>query len=150
MSYQLFNRSKPPWQGTRWAGAIVGTAVRTAALDALYTTLAWLVFFAVGGPHLLLRASAMPTDGIATQGRRLVELAASLALPTLLALAIVEVLGAVAERWESAAEMPLHAHSVARSLRPLVASLLLLGGLASFAHGVGDAVGRTTTAGVLP
>ncbi|MEO6954286.1 MAG: hypothetical protein ABI321_20960 [Polyangia bacterium] len=139
----------PVW-AARWAGAIVGKAVRTPALDGIYTTLAWLAFFAVGGPVLLMCASALPTDGFAMHGARFVELAASLALPTLLALAILEVLAAVANRWELAAETPLQAHRVTRSLRPLVASLLLLGGLASFAHGVGQSVAEAGRSGVLP
>lgn len=139
----------PVW-AAGWAGAIVGRAVRTPSLEGIYTTTAWLAFFAVGGSSLLLRVAAFPLDGVAIHGRLFAQLAASLALPTLLALAIVEVLASVAERWERAAETPFQAHRVARSLRPLVASLLLLGGAASFAHGVGEATRREGRAGVLP
>ena len=139
----------PVW-AARWAGAMVGRAVRTPAIDAIYTTTAWLVFFAVGGPTLLLRVASFPLEGVVVHGRRFVQLAASVALPTLLALAIVEVLAGIAQRWEHATEAPLHAQQVARSLRPLVASLVLLGGLASLAHGVGEAIRVEASTSVLP
>ena len=138
----------PVW-AARWAGAIVGRAVRTPTIEGIYTTTAWLAFFAVGGPSLLLRVAALPLDG-AVHGHRFVQLAASVALPTLLALAIVEVLAGIAQRWEHATETPLHAHRVARSLRPLVASLILLGGFASLAHGVGEATRGEASTSVLP
>jgi len=122
----------PVW-AARWAGRIVGGPSRSP-LSPLYATLAWITFFIAGGPVLLFGAASQQMP----RGAQLFSLAARLALPALLAFAIVEVLAGLASRVEG--DAPFEAQRVAAASRPLLAALLALGGLASFAHGVAQAL----------
>ncbi len=118
----------------RWAGGVVGVPARSP-LSTLYATLAWLAFFVAGGPMLLFGAVSMHLS----RGTQLFSLAARLALPALLAYAIVEVLAGLAVRVEG--ETPTFgAARLSSASRPLLAAVMVLSGLASFAHGVAAAL----------
>ena len=64
-------------------------------------------------------------------------LAAGLALPTLLALAVVELCAGMIGRVERAAALDAGAPRLARAARPIVALLLFCASLAAFAEGIG-------------
>jgi len=142
----------PVW-AARWAGDLIGYSIARAhrPLTSLYSVLAWLAFLAVGGANLLVSAyassyaryspgaAAQLDDGVIEAGAALATLAARLALPSLLAIAAVELSAALLARFERGAQLAIDAPSLARGLRPLLVLLLLVASLAAFSQGVGAA-----------
>ncbi len=135
----------PVW-AARWAGGLVGVQMG-ATRDAVQTTfavIAWLAFCAARGPQLLLSAylasyKIWPTGQMIAAGHALLALTASLALPSLLAVGLVELCAGLVQRFERSARLPLDARALASAVRPLVVALLLAGSLAAFTQSVAAA-----------
>ena len=141
-----------PVAAARYAGRVIegGLRARTRSLGLLFATLAWLVFGAAGGLSLLVNAylgsyKRVPLGGgielVARAG--FCGLVADLALPALLALAVVELGAGILARFEDGADLPIGAQRLAHAARPLVALLLVVASLAAFSRGVSAAT-RTT------
>ncbi len=138
----------PVW-AARWAGALVGGAIvprqQLEAPGLLFATLAWITFGASGGFTALLEAYlgahayAPAPDALVHAGAGLLALGCRLAVPALLALAILELGVVVIARFEESAGLSLGVAQLGRGARPVIAMLLVAASLAAIGHGVGDA-----------
>lgn len=154
-----------PIYAARWAGHLIGAASArrgVASMELASGVLGWVIFCAAGGGLLLVEAylgsyarwplgAPLLTGGatvaaIAKAGGELLALTGSLALPALLALALVELSGALLSRFERSAGFPVGAGTLAAAARPLVAMLLLVASLAAFVEGVGSATRQARAA----
>ena len=138
--------SAPLW-AARWAGALIGSQLldRRESVSALYTTVAWLAFCAVKGPSLVVASyihsySIAPGMDISTLGSKMFVLVASLALPSLIAIAVVELCAGVVQRFERGAGLPVEARAIAHAARPVLVLLLLAGSVAALATSVAGSV----------
>jgi flagellar biosynthesis protein FliR len=118
---------------------------RREGMSTLFEVIAWMAFCAARGPYLLIAAVAKSyrvwpgTASVSQVGGEAVALAVSLALPSLLAIALVEVCATLAQRLETSARMPFDARSLALALRPVVVMLLCVASLAAFTESVANA-----------
>jgi type III secretory pathway component EscT len=143
----------PVWAARAATRALGLVAAREHAIfDWSAAALAWSLFCAFGGATLLCGAylgsyAAWPLGGptplgeahglaLLESGRGAFALFARLALPGLLAVALLELCTGLLARLEGAARAPLGAARLGQALRPIIALVLFSGSLAALVAGL--------------